>query len=302
MFSLKFYGRTLRRSDRLSNSLAGRLWGVLIHAWVGVCCGLFSQAAWAWGAQGHRLVAELAEPLLTPAASAEVARLLALEPGATLTSISTWADEVRSPSTTRWHYVNFQGAHCSYEPERDCPQGHCAVAAIDRHLQQLARTDGRTDPLERLKALKWVVHLVGDVHQPLHAGWAEDRGGNDYQLQAFGRGTNLHALWDSGLIHEVGQASVREAAAARVRQLAQGSHKGQTVASGQAQDWALESCQVVASTGFYPSARHLPASYPAQWGPVLTERLARAAWRLSQVLNEALDGSQHAGHAAGASR
>jgi hypothetical protein len=86
----------------------------------------------AWGSKGHQVIALIAEKNLTPAARAEVDRLLALEPGETLASISTWADEHRSPQTAPWHYVNFPKEDCIYQPERDCPDGRCVVAAIDK--------------------------------------------------------------------------------------------------------------------------------------------------------------------------
>ena len=172
-------------------------------SWV-LCLTVFSaallsgQAAHAWGAEGHRLIAELAQEQLSPEARAKVQALLDEEPGATLPSIATWADEVRSPSTAAWHYTNFdRELGCRYDAARNCPDGHCVVGAIERQLQVLG-SDRPSD--ERLKALKWVVHLVGDAHQPLHAGLAGDKGGNLYQIQAYGRGGNLHSLWDSGLI------------------------------------------------------------------------------------------------------
>lgn len=157
--------------------------------------------AHAWGSAGHHVVAQLAEAQLTPKARTEVNRLLALEPGSTLASISTWADEHKNPSTAAWHYVNLPRGSCTYVAERDCPGGQCVVAAIERQAAILASdaTDGK-----RLTALKYLVHLVGDIYQPLHAGYGDDRGGNKYQLQAFGRGSNLHSLWDSGLIDQLG--------------------------------------------------------------------------------------------------
>ncbi len=157
-------------------------------------------AASAWGAEGHRLIAEVAARQLTASARAEVGRLLPVDPGATLASVSTWADEVRSPSTGPCHYVNFpQDARCRNEPDRSCVQGSCVVGAIERQTAVLA---SRASDEERLKAPKYVVHFVADVHQPLHAGFADDRRGNTHQLQAYGRGTNLHALWDRGLARQ----------------------------------------------------------------------------------------------------
>ncbi len=134
---------------------------------------MLALVAHAWGPQGHEVVATLAQARLTTRAQAEIDKLLALESGATLASISNWADEQRSPLTAAWHYVNFPKNTCTYDPARDCPDGSCVVGAINR---QLAILGSAAPPEERLMALKYVVHLVGDIHQPLHAGHAEDRG------------------------------------------------------------------------------------------------------------------------------
>ncbi len=127
---------------------------------------------------------------------------MALEPDETLASISTWADEHRNPASAPWHYVNFPKDSCTYDPERDCPDGKCVVDAIAKQLEILS--SGAAND-KRLLAFKYAVHLVADVHQPLHAGYLEDRGGNTYQLQAFMRGSNLHALWDTGLIKNLNE-------------------------------------------------------------------------------------------------
>jgi hypothetical protein len=169
---------------------------------IGLTTLTFCSTSFAWGSDGHQIVAMLAEAQLTPTARKELDRLLAQEPGSTLASISTWADEHRNPATAAWHYVNFPRGDCSYQPERDCPDGKCVVGVLDRQVEVL-RTS--VDDEKRLNALKYVVHFMGDIHQPLHAGYRDDRGGNSYQLQAFMRGTNLHAFWDSGLIKSLQQ-------------------------------------------------------------------------------------------------
>jgi hypothetical protein len=135
-----------------------------------LCC-----LAHAWGVEGHQVIATLAEQQLTAAARQEVARLLALEPGETLASVSTWADEHRNPQTAAWHYVNFPRGDCHYVAARDCPDGSCVVEALNRQIEVLGSS--ASDEV-RLKALKYVVHFVGDVHQPLHAGYKDDRGGS----------------------------------------------------------------------------------------------------------------------------
>ena len=92
----------------------------------------------AWGVQGHQVIANLAWVQLTPHAKSEVSRLLALEPGEALASISTWADEQSNPSTAPWHYVNFPRGSCVYQRERDCPDGQCVVEAIEKQTEVLA--------------------------------------------------------------------------------------------------------------------------------------------------------------------
>ena len=132
----------------------------------------------------------------------------------------------------------------------------------------------------RLLALKFVVHLTADLHQPLHAGFADDRGGNSHQLQAWGRGTNLHALWDSGLVKRwpSGRAGLKEAmnAAPTLARQARPSH------------WAQESCTLVSAAGFYSEKRAVDAAYLKQWGPALVGQLAAAGQRLAEVLDAAL--------------
>lgn len=234
-----------------------------------------STSAAAWGDAGHRIVADLAEAQLRPQVRAEVKRLLAKEAvDASLSSMATWADEHRSPATAPWHYVNIpRDAACRFNYQRDCGDGRCVVAAIERQAHVLAAA---TSDDERLKALKYLVHLVADVHQPLHAGYEDDRGGNKYQLRAFGRGTNLHALWDSGLI-DAWQGGVQNLRQAAARDTASGG--------GNPGQWAEESCRLVASAGFYPRSRKVGQDYVDHADLIVRSRLASAGRRLAQLLN-----------------
>lgn len=240
-------------------------------------CALGSPA-FAWGSQGHQVIANVAWQALTPKSRDEVSRLLALEPGQTLESIATWADEHRSPATSAWHYVNFPRNSCKYEPERDCEGGHCVVGAIEKNTAVLA---SNADDVLRLKALKYLVHLVGDVHQPLHAGYKDDRGGNTYSLRAFMRQSNLHSVWDSGLIS---QLDLDNQALTRILQ--------RNVVPKELREisvvgMAEESCRLVASPGFYPEDRVTP-EYVQRYMPVLQQRLSTAGYRLAAVINRAL--------------
>ena len=244
-------------------------------SWVLLAAMVFSTQAAAWGSQGHQVVAAMAWELLQPATRAEVKRLLALEPGETLESLSTWADEHRNPATGPWHYVNFPRGNCQYEPERDCPDGNCVVAAIERERVIWA---SNANDKTRLKALKYLVHLVADIHQPLHAGYRDDRGGNQFQLRAFMRGSNLHAVWDSGLLRQLDLDN--EALVAVLQKIPSSGFKLQASMVEAAQ----ESCLLVAGPGFYPLDRVEPA-YVKQFSPVVLARLSLAARRLAWMLD-----------------
>ena len=137
------------------------------------------------------VVARIAEPRLTPQTRAEVARLLANEPTPTLAAIAPWADELRAKDpglgkrSAGWHYVNIGEDDCQYDVERNCRNGNCVVEALKT---QTAILGDRSRPdAERAQALKFVVHFVGDIHQPMHAGYGHDKGGNDFQVQYNGR-------------------------------------------------------------------------------------------------------------------
>lgn len=242
-----------------------------------VACGLVTDAL-AWGTQGHQVIASLALTKLTPAARKEVDRLLAVEPGATLQSISTWADEHRNPASGPWHYVNFPRDICSYDAMRDCPAGKCVVGAIEK---QVAILEFEVSDEKRLTALKYLVHFVGDVHQPLHAGYLDDKGGNKYQLQAFMRGSNLHALWDTGLIRNLALDS--DALANRLLG-SMGATSGQNLSMSIA---AEESCKIVGMPGFYPE-RKVGMDYLEKFTPVMEGRVTLAGARLAALLNKLL--------------
>jgi nuclease S1 len=229
----------------------------------------FASLTHAWGAEGHRLIAELAEAQLTPAARSHVARILEQEPGATLSSVSTWADEIRTRDTAAWHYVNLPESGCSYESARDCAGGDCIVEAINAQVDIL---NSSAIESERLTALKWVVHLVGDIHQPLHAGLKSDKGGTLYQVQAFGRGMNLHSLWDSGLIRN-------RAGAIDALRTAASTPGTATPRIAQPSAWAVESCKVVQTPGYYPDGRFIDDAYADKWDPVLISRIKLAGRR-----------------------
>jgi hypothetical protein len=239
-------------------------------------------SASAWGTKGHQAVAGIGEDLLTPEARRQVTDLL--DPGTTLADISLWADEVRPsrPNTASWHSVNIPRGASGYNAQRDCGQG-CVVSAIEQSLRLLQ--DPTHDKAVRQEALKWVVHFVADLHQPLHA-IADDEGGSAVLVQFNGRQTTLHLLWDEDLIDRAypNTAALQE----RVLAVLQASN-WRAWQAGQPQDWAEETHRVaVEAVYLFPSSREIDERYVEKALPVIHEQLAKAAVRLAWVLNRVL--------------
>lgn len=233
----------------------------------------------AWGKLGHEVIASMSYELLTPSAKASVDRLLAQESGITLASIANWADEHRDPITAKWHYVNLPRGDCTYNAERDCPSGDCVVNALN---DQLSVLKSAAPDATRLLALKYVVHLMADIHQPLHAGHADDRGGNQYQLSVVMQGTNLHAFWDYGML-----ALVSDEPSFWLSRLKQ-SRPNPLIAKMQNMnlvDIAQASCRIVARPDFYPPHK-VSEAYVKVFTPVMETQMVFAAYRLAEVLNE----------------
>lgn len=232
-----------------------------------------------WGRDGHSVVANLAQSRLSPAARRGVAALLH---GATLASVSTYADNYRNnhPETARWHFVNIPLGDGHYNPARDCtpsPEGDCIIAAIERFSAILANPSPPQD--ERAEALKFLVHFVADLHQPLHAANKNDRGGNDTQVTFFGEPTNLHAVWDYGLMEHTG-FTVTAWTDLLNRSGLSGDGRGTPV------QWAEESVRVAAQHAYLlPTNRELGQAYFDANLPVLKQQLFRGGVRLAALLN-----------------
>jgi hypothetical protein len=169
----------------------------------------------AWGEEGHRIVAGIAENYLKSHSPKALAKAKELLGSKSLIDVATFPDEVRNnrPYTKNWHFVDIPLHEDNYDPPRDCkstPKGDCAVQAFDRFTAIL--TDKTEDPCIRAEALKFIVHIVGDIHQPLHNVDDKDAGGNGkivkfFDLQGFHGGPpNLHEVWDSGIIQHSGQS------------------------------------------------------------------------------------------------
>jgi hypothetical protein len=240
--------------------------------------------AWAWGSEGHRIIAGIAWDHLDHATREKLRAFLGDND---LASISTWADDIRSgrPETGPWHYVNIPPGSGGYEP-KDCPDDNCVVAQINRFARILG--DPEQPFAARSEALKFLVHFVGDLSQPFHA-MAEARGGNGIAVTAFGSAEcgvyacNLHNVWDSELIKHTGLREHRYARA--LEQMIAADHL--QAGSDDPVAWANESLELAKQAWVQPQA-DIDEVYYQRERPVVDRQLALAGLRLALLLNEEL--------------
>jgi hypothetical protein len=244
--------------------------------------------ALSWGTSGHAIIAEIAQRRLDPGALRKIKELLGGE--VSLASIASFADHVvlLRPGTVNWHFVNIPLAAAGYDAQRDCaptPKGDCVINAIARARATLA--DPSRPPPERAEALKFLVHLVGDAHQPLHCAERDDAGGSRLMVTFFGHATTLHLVWDVGIIErrtfDWGEL---------VEAIETGWMPGKDVAAlqkGDAVDWAWEAHRAAVGVAYMlPDDLNLGDAYYQRGLPVVERQLALAGLRLARVLNEVL--------------
>jgi len=237
-----------------------------------------------WGTVGHRTIANIAQNHLTPKAKECIRNLIG---DTTIVEIASWADQVRpTPAykyTAPWHYLEFTlgmnyadfSAHVSSMDENNV---YGAMLKCEDDLKSNATTKE-----QKAVALKFLVHFIGDCHQPMHLSKAEDKGGNAVQLQFNGKGTNLHALWDSGLITREGKSfdqMTKDYDTATPEQIRQWQ-------SDSMMKWVFESYQVsskiyadIEASGYKAGDDYYLANIP-----IVQQRIEMAGIRLAGVLN-----------------
>lgn len=244
---------------------------------------IFAPSAWGWGQMGHDIVAAIAEKHLNRRTERQVKELLA---GKSMVYWANWLDGASyTPEysyTKTWHYKNID-AGMTYETMPKEPKGD-VVTAIKGQIQILA-DDESTFP-QRSLALKIIIHLVGDMHQPLHMGHKSDLGGNKWQVTHFNRSTNLHSLWDTPMVengHKWGYHEwVEQLNRCNKREIKQ-------ICWGSIDDWAKETfkitCEIYDTT---PQGSKLSYDYHNHWTPVVEAQLLKAGLRLAHLLNDIL--------------
>jgi hypothetical protein len=259
----------------------------------------------AWGLEGHRIVAALAYERLTPTAKRAIEGLIALSaaqdtptcPVHSLEDASTWPDCVRSLRRfgylTVMHYEDVPICGLAVKSVY-CPDGRCITEETRRAIVVLK--DTRRPPGERIQALEEITHLIGDLHQPLHAADNNDRGGNEVRVQVGGHETNLHHVWDDEvLVAAVGPSEVEAENALRPLIRANAA----AWSDGDLDHWLAQSHRLAVSYVYpklvKPPSCNIPAppqsisqAYLDKAAPIVRIQLARASLRLSSILNRAL--------------
>lgn len=265
-----------------------------------------STAAFAWGPTGHRVVGEVATKYLDIGILGKLNRILK---GQSLARVSTWPDEIKSEPGTyqhtfNWHYTTWLTDVHSHGAENENSSTGFLMTSVEAQSAVL-RNPNATDA-EKEFALKFIVHLIGDAHMPLHVGNGSDQGGNYCKVTYMGKAFNLHALWDEGMI-DFTNLSFTEMA----RFVSQGrtAEEFALARSGELVDWVRESKMIVPT--LYPAqvttstqplstltycekdaaAEVLPKlsyEYAYKFLPVVETRLFQAGVRLAKVLNENL--------------
>lgn len=243
-----------------------------------LCLWLLPGPLAAWGGQGHRLIAALAESRLEPEVRTRVRAML---DGQSLAAVSNWADDLIDTAacshTEAWHFINIADGE-TLETSRRSARGDL-VSAIERFEDQLR--DPRSTDDERRWALKYLIHLIGDIHQPLHVGRLEDRGGNDVLVEWFGESTNLHLVWDVYLIGASGLEAA-DLASFVARQDATELARWEGGAVG---EWVRESLHYRTLPYRFEAPPRLGEAYLDSNLPTIRLRLAQAGVRLAAFLD-----------------
>jgi nuclease S1 len=258
---------------------------ILLVGTAAVACMLyFGDLAYGWGDKGHRIVAILAETHLTEHARQEVTKLLPA--GTTLADAAVWPDKEgrRITEFDRLHHVSIPDNAAGYDQERDCKARDCIVEALNWFGSVVA--DPKAPINMRLIALRYVAHLVADMHQPLHAGRPEDRGGTEITVSYRAQITNLHLFWDINVV-EMAEGNPEEL----VKKLNQSITPEQRAEwqSGEPKMWTDESFRLSRSNAYtVGESMELSDGYVASALTIVTRRLSQAGVRLGWLLNNIL--------------
>lgn len=231
-----------------------------------------------WGQTGHRVTGRIADLYLNKKAKKELERILY---GQSLAMASTWMDEIRSDSTydytIDWHWVTIQDGE-TYEQSKKNKNGD-VIQTIERIITELKSK--KLNARQEVEAVKMLIHLIGDIHQPLHVGGGNDRGGNDVKIMWFRVDSNLHRVWDTDMIDDT-KLSYTEFAESLEKP---GDQKRKEWQKSSVRDWANESVSYRKQVYDYKNGK-LGYEYSYHHLHIVRMRLLQAGIRLAAVLNE----------------
>ena len=254
------------------------------HYLISIAMLCLSLTAFGWGQKGHDTVAYIAENHLTEATKAALDSLL---DGKSPVYWANWLDNAsHTPEyayTKTWHYKNVD-ADRTYEDMPANPAGD-AILAIKQQREIL--TDPATSKADAQLALKILIHVVGDMHQPMHMGHATDLGGNRVKVKYFNRDKNLHGIWDSDLVESAHKWSYSE----WQQQLDRLTPEQEAlVVQGDVDDWARETLGITRDVyNFFQPGINVKYNQIAYWTPTIEQQLLRGGLRLAHVLNTIYD-------------
>lgn len=233
-----------------------------------------------WSKGGHRVVGEVAQENLTKKAAKAIAELL---DGQSLAAVSTFGDEIKADSLYRrfsaWHYVNYP-INKKYGDVPPSKQGDL-MTGIEKCIE-IIKGENSTKA-DKAFYLKMLVHLIGDLHQPMHVGRLEDKGGNDIQVRWFNKGSNLHRVWDSNMIDDYGMSYSE--LASNLPRLSKAQKKA--IQKGDIYDWVEESQDLANEIyGSVEMGEKLYYRYSYDWFGTVEAQLEKGGLRLAKVLNE----------------
>ncbi len=243
----------------------------------------------AWGDDGHRIVCAIAWDELQPAVRTKVESLLNTKGRDAFADACNWADDYRTghPETAGWHFLNLPPSAKHIDLAHDCKAPTSCV--VEQILEQFETLKSDSPKEARAMALKFVGHFVGDIHQPLHVSYAEDRGGNRIRGLFFGEKMDMHGVWDAGLISRMHRPwqDIANVLESRIKPTDRRLWQRSVPLT-----WAEESLAVARapSTRYvnHPQVFDLADDYAKSEIVVVNDRLSRAGVRLGALLNGAL--------------
>ena len=243
---------------------------------------------YAWGTTGHRIVAEIAEKHLSPRAKRNLKKLIGNQK---LAYWANWPDEIKSDTTDIWkhtevwHYINIspQNDAISFSKalkEQKKPNIYTEIKNLSKKIR-----DQNTSPKDKEIYLRFLVHLMGDMAQPMHTGRSEDLGGNLIKIQFFGKPTNLHSLWDSKLIDATNYSYTEFARILNVKS----KKEIKQIQSGSLEDWFYDSHKIANKLyADVENGKNYSYAYQYKYNPILEQQLLYGGLRLAKMLNEIL--------------